>query len=138
MAVSEQVGLKGLEEALSAEQERFGDVGFSVAVVKDDELIFERGFGLRDRAAQLPVTENTLFAIGSSTKAFTAAVVAALVGDHKLEWDTPVREYLPYFKLFDPVASELITPADLLCHNSGLPRHDLLWYGNYTATRREL
>jgi CubicO group peptidase (beta-lactamase class C family) len=132
------VNVGSLEEALVTEQARFNDVGFAVAVVKDDEVVLERGFGLRDKDAQLPATERTLFAIGSSTKAFTATVIAALVGDGKLEWDKPVREYLPYFKLQDPVASELITPRDLLCHNSGLPRHDLLWYGNYSASRREL
>ena len=139
MAVAERgLDLSRLEEALTAEQKRFNDVGFSVAIVKGDEVLLERGFGLRDLEGGLPVTENTLFAIGSSTKAFTAAVVAALVGDKKLAWDTPVREYLPYFRMKDPVATEGITPVDLLCHNSGLPRHDLLWYGNYTATRREI
>jgi CubicO group peptidase (beta-lactamase class C family) len=103
--------------------------GVSVAVVKDGQVILSQGFGLRNLAQQLPVTAGTIFPIASCTKAFTAMCLALLVDEGKLEWDQPVRKYLPNFKLVDPHATELMTPRDLLCHRSGLPRHDLMWYG---------
>ncbi|MBE2266953.1 MAG: serine hydrolase [Anaerolinea sp.] len=111
--------------------------GVGIAVVKDGEIIHAEGYGVRDRENQLPVTANTMFAIGSSSKAFASAAVALMVDDGKLEWDKPVRDYLPNFKLKDDFASARMTPRDLLCHRSGLPRHDLMWY-NSTATREQM
>ena len=96
-----------------------------------------RGFGLRDVEAELPVTPETLFAIGSATKAFTATVLATLADEGKLDWDEPVRTYLPDFRLYDEFASERVTPRDLVTHRSGLPRHDLVWYGS-PLSREEL
>ena len=130
--------MDALGRALEEERARFGVVGMAVAVVRDGRLAMARGFGERDRARGLPVTERTLFAVGSATKAFTATLIAALVGDGLLEWDRPVREYLPRFRLRDAVASDLMTPRDLLCHRSGLPRHDLAWYANPELSRREM
>lgn len=111
--------------------------GLAVAVVKDDQVVFCEGFGLRDVKQNLPVTRDTLFAIGSSSKAFTVMSLGLLVEDGKLEWDRPVRNSLPTFRLKDTVASERITPRDLVTHRSGLPRHDLVWY-NSTLSRREI
>lgn len=111
--------------------------GIGIAVVRDGEVVLAEGYGLRDREQGLPVTADTVFAIGSSSKAFAAASVAIMVDDGKLEWDKPVRDYLPNFKLKDDFASERMTPRDLLCHRSGLPRHDLMWY-NSTATREQM
>jgi CubicO group peptidase (beta-lactamase class C family) len=102
--------------------------GLAVAVVKNGEVVLLEGYGVRDMASQAPVTPDTLFAIGSSTKAFTTTSLALLVDDGKLAWDTPVRAYLPSLKLKDPMASERMTPRDLVTHRSGLPRHDLVWY----------
>ncbi len=111
--------------------------GLAMAIVKDGEVIFAEGFGHRDIERQLPVTPATLFAIGSSTKAFTATGLGILAGEGKIDLDKPVREYLPGFRLSDPIAAERMTPRDLLTHRSGLPRHDLMWYGS-TATRQEM
>jgi CubicO group peptidase (beta-lactamase class C family) len=111
--------------------------GFAVAVVKDDAVVFAEGYGLRDVEKSLPATRDTLFAIGSSTKAFTAASLAVLVEDGKLAWDAPVRTYLPTFALKDDVAREHMTPRDLVTHRSGLPRHDFVWY-NAPLTRKEM
>lgn len=102
--------------------------GVAVAVIKDGQTILCEGFGARNLAQNLPVTADTLFPIASCTKAFTATCLALLVDEGKLEWDKPVRHYLPAFKLHDPHATELMTPRDLLCHRSGLPRHDVMWY----------
>ena len=94
-------------------------------------MIYARGFGLRDVEKKLPVTPRTLFAIGSCTKAFTTFVMGTLVDEGKLEWDTPVRTYLPGLRMSDPIATESITPRDLVTHRSGLPRHDLFWYNTH-------
>jgi len=111
--------------------------GLALAIIKDDEVILCEGFGLRNIEDSLPVTANTIFAIGSSTKAFTTMAMAMLVSEGKLDWDEPVRTYLPTLKMFDDVASERMTPRDLVTHRSGLPRHDIMWYGS-TFTRQEL
>jgi len=111
--------------------------GLAVSIVKDGKLIFAEGFGLRDVEKKLKVTPHTLFAIGSCSKAFTAAAMGILVDERKVEWDKPVRTYLPTFKLHDPFASERMTPRDLLTHRSGLPRHEFVWYGS-AAGRKEL
>ena len=87
--------------------------------------------------SKLPVTPKTLFAIGSCTKAFTTFVMGTLVDEGKLDWDTPVRTYIPEIRFYDRVATELITPRDLVTHRSGLPRHDLVWY-NATLSRKEI
>jgi CubicO group peptidase (beta-lactamase class C family) len=129
--------LKGLDEYISKTMADWKVPGLAVAVIKDGKTIFSKGFGYRDVEKKLPVTPNTIFAIGSTTKAFAATSVALMVDDGKLEWDKPVKSYIPTFKLHDTFATERMSPRDLLCHRSGLPRHDLMWY-NSTFTRREM
>jgi len=102
--------------------------GLAVAVVKDGEVMHKRGYGLRDQRSTDPVDTETLFAIASNTKAFTAAALGMLVQEGKLAWDDPVLKYLPDFQLYDPVATRKITIRDLLCHRSGLG----LWAGDLT------
>jgi CubicO group peptidase (beta-lactamase class C family) len=120
--------LEGFDAVIEKSLKDFRVPGLAIAVVKDGEVIYARGFGKRDVAKDLPVTPQTLFAIGSCTKAFTTFVMGMLVDEGKLEWDTPVRTYLPGFRMSDPIATESITPRDLVTHRSGLPRHDLAWY----------
>jgi CubicO group peptidase (beta-lactamase class C family) len=107
----------------------WGVPGMSIAVVKRDGLSFIAGFGVRDIASKKPVTPQTLFAAGSITKAFTALSLGLLVEDGLLRWDHPVGSYLPDFQLYDRYASLHATPRDLLTHQTGVPRHDLVWYG---------
>ncbi len=102
--------------------------GLAISVIKDGKVVLLRGFGFKDIKNGLKVTPHTVFAIGSCTKAFTATTMGILVDEGKLDWDKPVRSYLPSFKLLDPVASDQMTPRDLVCHRSGLPRHDRVWY----------
>ncbi len=111
--------------------------GAAVLILKDGEILLSEGFGKRNVAEGLDVTPHTLFPIGSSGKAFTAAAIAMLVDDGKLEWDKPVRYYLPGFKLFDQFAGERLTVRDLLCHRCGLPRHEFMWYGS-DFSRKEI
>jgi CubicO group peptidase (beta-lactamase class C family) len=112
--------------------------GAAIAVVVDGEVVYAEGFGYRDLEAQLPMTPDTLFAIGSTTKAMTTTVLGMLVDEGKLAWDEPLRTYLPRFRLSDPTISDRITPRDLVTHRSGLPRHDLLWYNNNSGSRSEV
>jgi CubicO group peptidase (beta-lactamase class C family) len=129
--------LDSLRTFIPAAMSDFKVPGLAIAIVRNGEVIFSEGFGYRDVEKKLPVTPNTLFAIGSSTKAFTAFVIGTLVDEGKLDWTTPVTNYLPTFKLKDECATEHITPRDLLTHVSGLPRHDMMWY-NSSFTRKEI
>ncbi len=127
MSMEEMIG--EVEKLLAKVREDWNIPGMAVAIVKDDSILLARGFGKRDLDEDLPVTSSTLFAIGSTTKAFTSLVVGTLVDEGKLDWDTPVSEYMPNFKIYDEYATTHLTVRDLLTHVSGLPRHDLMWYG---------
>lgn len=129
--------LQGFDAWIEEQLKTWNEPGVAVAILRDDQVVLSKGYGLRDVANQLPMTEHTQLAIGSSTKALTATLVGTLVEEGKLDWDKPIKDYLPDLKLKDEVADRWITPADLLSHVSGLPRHDLAWYGS-TATREEL
>ena len=111
--------------------------GIAIAIVQGGELVYAKGHGFRDVEKKLPMTADTLLPIGSSTKAFTTAVMASLVDDGKLAWDTPIRTWIPWFKLQDPVATDRMTPLDLVTHRSGMPRHDALWY-NAVLSRKDM
>lgn len=111
--------------------------GLAVAIVKGGDVVLAKGYGWRDAEKKLPMTADTLLPIGSSTKAFTTAVMAALVDEGKLDWEKPIRTWIPWFRLQDPVATERMTPLDLVTHRSGMPRHDALWY-NATLTRKDM
>lgn len=101
--------------------------GLAIAVVQDGADALLKVYGERDVEAGLPVTTATQFAICSITKTFTSAGLALLVDERRLDWDRPVRDYVPEFRLHDDVATDRITVCDLLCHRSGLPRHDWIW-----------
>ncbi|MBX3388317.1 MAG: serine hydrolase [Phycisphaeraceae bacterium] len=130
--------LDGLDQFLDKARQDWQVPGLAVAIIKGEEIVYAKGFGFRDVDAKLPVTENTLFPIGSATKAFTTFVMGQLVDDGKLDFDKPVINYLPEFRLYDTVLTERITPRDLVTHRSGLPRHDLLWYGNTPRSREDM
>jgi CubicO group peptidase (beta-lactamase class C family) len=101
--------------------------GIAIAIVQDGEIALLKAYGQRDVEAGLPVTTRTQFTIGSITKTFAATGLAMLVDEGRLDWTKPVRDYLPEFRLHDPIATDRITVRDLLCHHSGLPRHDWIW-----------
>lgn len=111
--------------------------GLALGVVKDGQVLYLKGYGYRDVEKHLPVTPQTLMAIGSNSKSFTVTLMGMLVDQKKLSWDTPVKTYLPDFQLYDDYATKNMTPRDLVSHRSGLPRHDELWYGR-KFTRQEL
>jgi CubicO group peptidase (beta-lactamase class C family) len=112
--------------------------GASVAIVRDGAVVYMKGFGVRDIGTKAPVTADTLFDIGSCTKAFTAAAVAMLVDEGKMQWDGKVGTYIPFFRLSDSLANQNVTIRDLLTHRTGVPGADLLWFVNPQASREEL
>lgn len=122
--------LRGFDSFVESALKDWNVPGVGIAIVKDGQVILAKGYGYADVDEKRKVDEKTLFAIGSSSKAFTAASVMQLVDEKKLDLDKPVINYLPDFKLFDDYATQHITPRDLLCHRSGLPRHDFAWYGS--------
>jgi CubicO group peptidase (beta-lactamase class C family) len=115
---------KDLEEVLST----WNAVGFGVAIVEKNKIVYAKGFGYKDLENKIPATENTLFAIGSSTKAFTSAVLGKLRADEKVDFDKSPREYLPELKFFNDDMNNNIIIKDLMSHRTGLPRHDYSWY----------
>jgi len=111
--------------------------GLSVAVVKGDKVIWERGFGLVPGEKSVSVSPETPFAIGSATKAFTALGLMLLVQERKIDLDQSVASYLPGFKCADPYISANLSIRDILSHRSGFPRHDQVWFGS-DKSREEL
>ncbi len=120
--------LAKIEETLDKKYKELHIPGVAIAIVKDDKIIYSKGLGLRNLETKQPVTPNTLFAIGSSSKAFTAMSVMMSVEEKKLSLSDAPRLYLPYFRMRDSETDSKITVRDLLCHRSGLPRTDLSWY----------
>ena len=104
--------------------------GMAIAVVKDDKVVFQKGYGVRELGKPDKVDANTLFAIASNTKAFTVASLAILVDEGKLNWNDKVIKYLPDFQMYDPWVTAQLTIRDIVSHRSGLDTFsgDLLWY----------
>lgn len=110
--------------------------GMAVAVVKDDKVVFAKGYGIRELGSNAAVTPETVFAIASNSKAFTTAALAILVDEKKLGWDDKVSKYLPDFQMYDAWVTSELTVRDLVTHRVGLDTFsgDLLWYEtHYTA-----
>ena len=104
--------------------------GMAIAVIKDDKVAFQKGYGTRELGKEAPVDRDTLFAIASNSKAFTTASLAILVDEKKLAWDDKVSKYLPDFQMYDPWVTSELTVRDLVTHRIGLDTFsgDLLWY----------
>ena len=130
--------LAGIDTSLERILSERKGAGFAVAVIEKNKVIYAKGFGYRDYEKKLPVTPNTLFAIGSCTKAFTALLVGLLNKEAKVDYDKPVREYLPELKFFNTEMNNQITVRDMMCHRTGLPRHDFSWYLFNTSSRDSL
>lgn len=103
--------------------------GVAIAIVRNDSVVHARGYGVRRMGEPAKIDERTMFAAASTTKAFTAALVAMLVDEKKMRWDDPATTHLPGFQLYDPYVTRELTIRDLLSHRSGLSRGDLSWYG---------
>jgi len=129
-----------LDDYVARSMKTFEVPGMSVAIVKDGKVVFSKGYGVRKLGEPTPVDENTLFGIGSNTKAFTAAALATLVDAGKIAWDDPVYERLKGFEMYDPYVSKEMRIRDLLCHRSGLGlgEGDLMFWPHTTFARDEI
>jgi len=120
--------LKGIDKDLNALLQTAKAAGFSVAVVEKDKVIYSAGFGYRDHEKKLPADANTLFAIGSSTKAFTSAILGSLRADGKLDFDDSPLKYVPELQFYNNDLNGNVNIEDLMSHRTGIPRHDYSWY----------
>jgi len=128
----------GLDTAFARVLKEFHTAGFVVAVVEKNKIVYSKGFGYRNYESKLPVTTNTLFAIGSCTKAFTSSLLGLLRQENKIDFDKPVRNYLPELKFYNDELNNKVTLRDMMCHRTGLPRHDYSWYFFTTPSRDSL
>jgi CubicO group peptidase (beta-lactamase class C family) len=124
---------EGFDAWIEASLKRTECPGLAVAIVKDGQLLYAKGYGVRKLGSPERVDEHTIFAIGSNTKSMTAALIAMLVDEEKMKWDDKVIKFLPEFQLNDPTATREVTIKDLLMHRTGLPPTDVQSYCGYMS-----
>ena len=126
--------IEGIDFFINKAMQTWNVPGLALVIVKDDQVLLSKGYGVREMDKPEKVDEHTLFSIGSNTKAFTATAVGLLVKEGKLEWDDLVTKYIPSFQLYDSHATRLMTIRDLLCHRGGLGTWagDMLQLSNYS------
>ena len=130
-AATDASTLVGLDAYVEKARAEWQVPGVAVAIVKDDRLVYAKGFGVREAGKPGAVDTDSVFAIGSATKAFTGAALAMLVDEKKIVWDGVVRTYLPGFALNDSYATEHATVRDLLSHRTGfVSGSGWLWTGS--------
>jgi len=117
-----------LDRAIRTALKEWKVPGAAVVIVRDDKVIYLAGHGVKELGGKAAVTPDTLFPLGSCTKAFTTTAMAMLVDEKRMGWDDPVRKHVPFFRLSDPLADSQVTLRDLVTHRTGLAPHDLLWY----------
>jgi CubicO group peptidase (beta-lactamase class C family) len=110
-----------IDEALVA-----NDVpGAAVAIVQNGDVVYRQGFGVREVGSAAPVTPETLMMVGSISKSMTTLMMATVVDDEQMAWDTPAAEILPSFAVADSALSSRVTMRELVCACTGVPRRDL-------------
>ena len=130
--------IERLLERLEAKRVALNVPGLAIAVVRDDKVVLSTGLGLADIREGQAATDETRFAIGSTTKAMTATLLGMLVDDGVMGWDDPVRRHLPGYHLADDDADKRVVIRDLLCHRIGLASLTMLWYGLDTSREEVL
>ena len=126
LARAEPVDAAAIDAAVKKSLDAWRVPGVALAIVRDGEVVYLKGHGVKSLDADGAVTPDTLFPIGSCTKAFTTTAMAVLVDEGKMAWDDPVRKHLSYFHLGDPLADREVRLRDLVCHRTGLASHDQL------------
>jgi CubicO group peptidase (beta-lactamase class C family) len=137
---SQQPAPEEIDDLAARAMETFQTPGIAIGVVQGGELVYARGHGVREIGRPDPVDPDTLFQIASLTKAFTAAALGILVDEGKLDWDDPVIDYLPEFRMYDPWVTREFTIRDLLTHRSGLGlgAGDLLFWPQAKSTPEDI
>jgi CubicO group peptidase (beta-lactamase class C family) len=129
--------LKDFDQYMSKTLKDWNTPGACVGIVEKGKLVFVKGYGYRDYEKKLPVTGNTLYQIASNTKLFTTIATGMLVDQGKLDWDKPVRNYVPTIQFYNDELNNTVTVHDMLSHRTGISRHDLIWYKS-DFSRKEL
>ncbi len=129
--------LEGFDQYMDTILKDWNAPGVAVGVVAKDQLVFAKGYGYRDYGQKLPMTPDTMFQIASNTKLFTAVAVGLLVEEGKLEWDKPIRQFVPAVQFYNDELNRAVTIRDMLAHRTGVTRHDMIWYKS-DFTRKEL
>jgi len=129
--------LNGFDKTIEKILKDWNVPGCGIGIVVKDKLVFAKGYGYRDLEKKLPVTSNTLFQIASNTKLFTATAIGFLVEDGKLDWDKPIKRYVPQIQFYNDELNTNVTIRDMLSHRTGISRHDNIWYKS-DFTRQEL
>jgi len=139
LSFSQQTDSTHLDQFIAKQVADYKIPGLAIGIIKNNKVIFKKGYGVTSTAKGFPVNTQTIFPISSCTKAFTAAALGILVDDGKINWDDKVIKYLPDFKLSDPWITKEVTITDILSHRSGLKTFDgdLLWYGTKN-TRQDI
>lgn len=122
--------LSGFDKTVGQMLKEWNVPGCGVAVVVKNKLVFAQGYGFRNLEKKQPVTASTLFPIASNTKLFTATAVGLLVEEGKLDWDKPVKNYVPRIQFYNDELTASITMRDMLSHRTGMSRHDNIWYNS--------
>jgi len=116
-----------IKKTIENDLEILKNAGLAISLVSNEEVLFEEGFGFRNVIKKLPFTAKTLFPLGSYTKMITAHAIALLVDQGKMDWDTPIKDYIPTFKLKNQFATDNMNLVDLLSHATGLPHHQAMY-----------
>lgn len=130
--------LSGLDTIIHQVLKEWNVPGVSISIVEKNKVLFSGGFGYSDVENKKMVTENTQFAIGSCTKAFTASLLSSEMKGRQLDLDAPITTYVPALKFYNNDLTANVTLRDMLSHRTGLPRHDLSWYSGAYTTRDSL
>lgn len=129
--------MNGFEKTVDRILKDWNVPGCGIGIVYKNKLVFAKGYGYRDLAKKLPVTPNTLFQIASNSKLFTATAIGLLVEEGKLEWDKPIKNYVPQIQFYNDELNNNVTIRDMLSHRTGISRHDGIWYKS-DFTRQQL
>ena len=124
--MNEKLLTAALDRALSLVTEETGLVGGVVNVIRGGKTVYTYEYGYADRENKLPMTQDTLFDVASTSKAWTVMLAAQAVDDGLLEWDEPIKKHIPAFTMMDTYAGEHLSARDAASHRSGLPGHDFL------------
>ena len=120
--------LSGFDQYMEQLLQDWNAPGVGVGVVVKGKLVFVKGYGYRDYDKKTPITGNTLFQIASNSKLFTAVAVGMEVENGKLEWDKPIKEFVPAIEFYNDELNNNVTMRDMLSHRTGISRHDLIWF----------
>ncbi len=129
--------LSGFDQYMEQLLQNWNAPGVGVGIVVKGKLVFVKGYGYRDYDKKTPITGNTLFQIASNSKLFTAVAVGMEVENGKLEWDKPIKKFVPAIELYNDELNNTVTMRDMLSHRTGISRHDLFWYKS-EFTRKQL